>query len=65
MRNSKIDQTSAEVKDLINANFNKITEQCDIYGIGAILYRLLLGETPDHEISRRINDEKMHLEDPE
>ena len=47
--------TSAEIEDLINANQNKITEQCDIYSIGAILYRLLLGVAPDSSISKRIN----------
>lgn len=65
MHNGKIDQNSAEVQDLFNVNQNKITEQCDIYSIGAILFRLLLGVAPDSEISRRINLDKMHLEDPE
>ena len=29
------------------------------------MYRLLLGAAPDSEISKRINSEKMHLDDPD
>jgi serine/threonine protein kinase len=51
IHNGKIDTLSADVNELFATNAQKITEHCDIYSIGAILYSLLLGEPPSHEVS--------------
>ena len=36
-----------EIQQLLKKNASVVTEQCDIFSIGVILYRLLLGTTPD------------------
>lgn len=65
LHNGKIDSFSADVNELFATNSQKITEHCDIYSIGAILYSLLLGEAPDPSVSQRIFEENMHLDSPE
>jgi serine/threonine protein kinase len=53
----------------LNQNFNpkqnKITKKCDIYAIGAIIYKLLLGVPPTAQILKYISDQKLHLNAPE
>lgn len=65
LHNGKIDEGSAEVNELVATNQSKITEFCDIYSIGAILYSLLLGNPPDSTVAQRIASEQMHLDSPE
>lgn len=60
LHNGKIDQYSADVNELFATNAQRITEHCDIYSIGAILYSLLLGTPPDPVVSQRIAHENMH-----
>lgn len=45
-------------------NSSIITERCDIYSIGAILYNLLIGKPAEESISERISKENMHEESP-
>ena len=46
-------------------NQNKINKQSDIYAIGAILYRLLLGVSPVLEIAEHISKKRLHERSPE
>lgn len=48
-RNGKIDESQVEIKDFVNQNKNEnpvLTKRCDIYSLGAIMYKLLLGVQP-------------------
>jgi len=65
LHNGKIDQFSTDVNELFATSAGKITEHCDIYSIGAILYSLLLGSPPETSVSHRISAENMHLDSPE
>lgn len=46
-------------------NEYKISHKCDLYSIGAILYRCLLGQAPIAKISEQIATERMHKQSPE
>lgn len=41
-----------------------INRQCDIYAIGAILFRLLLGATPAQDISEYIAKKRLNEKSP-
>ena len=53
------------MNELFATNAQRITEHCDIYSIGAILYSLLLGTPPDPVVSQRIAHENMHQDSPD
>lgn len=65
LHNGKIDQYSADVNELFATSSSKITEHCDIYSIGAILYSLLLGKAPEISVSQHISGDNMHIDSPE
>ena len=43
-----------------NQKINGITKLCDIYSIGAIMFKLLLGRAPTQRISQYIADNSLH-----
>jgi serine/threonine protein kinase len=46
-------------------NKHKINKQSDIYSIGAILYKLLLGVPPQQEIAEFIAKKKLNEKSPQ
>ena len=46
-------------------NESKVSPKCDLYSIGAILFRCLLGHAPAAKISQQIATDQMHKESPE
>jgi len=42
-----------------------ISMRCDIYSIGAIIFKLLLGRAPSQQISQFIEDNKLHETTPD
>ena len=46
-------------------NRGKINKQCDIYSVGAILYRLLIGVPPSFEIAEYINKKRLNEKSPD
>lgn len=65
LHNGKLDESTSEVTDFFQNSRNKINKQCDIYSVGAILYRLLLGSPPSHEISDFIAKNKLNEKTPD
>ena len=51
MNNGKMDPENQAIIDFINENDAKITKKCDIYSLGAILYKFLIGSAPQAKIS--------------
>ena len=47
-----------------HTNKGKINKQCDIYSIGAILYKLLLGAPPSPDVSDYINKKRLNEKTP-
>jgi serine/threonine protein kinase len=54
-----------EVAEFYASNKEKINRQCDIYAVGAILYRLLLGEPPGPEIADFIQKKRLNEKSPQ
>jgi serine/threonine protein kinase len=50
--NGMIDNSSQLVQDFKLENEHKISKQCDLYSLGAILFKCLLGAPPDQTISQ-------------
>lgn len=46
---------SHEGSRLLNKSASVVTVQCDIFSVGVILYRLLLGETPEPSLPAKLN----------
>lgn len=63
--NGRMDVESNEIQDFMNENEQKISQKCDLYSIGAILYRCLLGKAPTPKICEQIAIERMHKQSPE
>jgi serine/threonine protein kinase len=55
---------TAEVAEFAQANLSKINKTSDIYAIGAILYRLLLGVPPTPDISEFIAKKRLAEKSP-
>lgn len=52
-RNGKIDESQIEIKDFLaqhSQHQQAITKRCDIYSLGAILFKLLLGRSPSAKV---------------
>ena len=43
----------------MNENDTKITKKCDIYSLGAILYRILIGAAPPAKIAELIGAKRL------
>lgn len=54
-----------EIEMLMQKSNNIISQQCDIFSLGVILYRLLLGEEPTPETPGMIKEQKLELESPD
>jgi len=52
--NGRLEVESQVVQDYMFENGSKISEKCDLYSLGAILYRCLLGAAPTPKISEYI-----------
>jgi serine/threonine protein kinase len=63
--NDCINPNDPQIQALILKSASKITKQCDIYSIGAILYQMLLGEVPSPDCAKRIMEEKLEEESPD
>lgn len=53
-----------EVLEFKQSTAGKINKQCDIYSIGAILYRMLIGTPPPHEVSEHISKKRLNQRSP-
>jgi len=51
---------SPELIEFHNVNQSKINDLSDIYSIGAILFRLLLGTPPPADIPEHISNKRLH-----
>lgn len=51
MNNGKLDPDNQAIIDFITESSTKITKKCDIYSLGAILYKFLIGSAPLAKIS--------------
>jgi serine/threonine protein kinase len=56
---------SPEIVEFHHANQSKVNVLSDIYSIGAILYRLLLGSPPPIDIPEHISKKRLHEKSPE
>jgi serine/threonine protein kinase len=54
-----------EVNEFHQSNQTKVSTLSDIYSIGAILYKLLIGTPPDLEISDHITKKRMWDKSPD
>ena len=63
--NGRIDVESQDIQDFIQENALKISSKCDLYSLGAIMYRCLLGQAPMHKISEFINKQRLQDHSPE
>eukprot|EP00347_Sterkiella_histriomuscorum_P009457 403341144 len=63
--NGKLDETNPEVIEYHLANKAKINKQCDIYAVGAILYRLLMSNPPNLSISEYIAKKRLNEKSPD
>ena len=57
------------MQDYVHTNFSqknsKINSKCDIYSLGAIMYKLLIGKAPSPKISKYIAEKMLHLNVPQ
>ena len=51
MHNGKMDEENSAIQDFMTENDIKISKKCDIYSLGAILYRILLGTSPPNTVA--------------
>ena len=62
--NGKIDPNSIDIHDFMIRSKAKIQKECDIYSIGAIMFRLLLDSPPPKEVSEHISINNLDNESP-
>lgn len=58
-RNGKIDESQIEIKDFLAQHAGdkpSITKRCDIYSLGAIMFKLLLGRSPSPKVLEFIQE---------
>ena len=59
MNNGKMDPDNQAIIDFITESSTKITKKCDIYSLGAILYKFLIGSAPLAKISGVIGQKRL------
>lgn len=67
-RNGKVDESQIEVKDFLQQQKGEkasITKRCDIYSVGAIMFKLLLGTSPTSRVLNFIQDRNSQEMTPE
>ena len=64
INNGKIDHENQAIIDFITENDAKITKKCDIYSLGAILYKFLIGTAPPARISQVIGQKRLQENSP-
>ena len=57
--NGRIDPDNQAIQDFIQENGLKISQKCDLYSLGAIMYRCLLGSAPTLKISEHISKKRL------
>ena len=57
--NDWINPSEPQIVNLLAKSQLLITKQCDIYSIGAILYKMLLGEVPSPDCGNKIGEQKL------
>jgi serine/threonine protein kinase len=62
--NGKIDGNSIDMSDFMIRSKAKIQKECDIYSIGAIMFRLLLDAPPTKEVNEYISGKNLDNESP-
>jgi hypothetical protein len=62
--NGKIDAHSIDMNDFMIRSKAKIQKECDIYAIGAIMFRMLLDAPPPKEVSEFISTNNLDSESP-
>ena len=65
IHNGRIDADDQDIQDFIASNEMKITKKCDIYSLGAILYKLLIGVSPTANVSALIGQKRLHEHTPQ
>lgn len=63
--NGRIDIESQAIQDFMQENATKISQKCDLYSLGAIMYRCLLGTAPTLKISEYIAKKRLQEHSPE
>lgn len=61
-RNGKIDESQIEIKDFLAQHKHDkpaITKRCDIYSLGAIMFKLLLGRSPSAKVLEFIQEQNL------
>jgi len=68
-KNGKIDLNQYEIQEFLllkkHQKTKRITKQSDIYSLGAIIFKLLLGRAPSQSISEYIAEHKLHETTPD
>ena len=64
MNNGKLDPDNQAIIDFITESSTKITKKCDIYSLGAILYKFLIGSAPLAKISGVIGQKRLQENSP-
>ena len=57
--NGRMDADSQAIQDFMQENALKISQKCDLYSLGAIMYRCLLGSAPTLKISEHISKKRL------
>lgn len=64
-KNGKLDETNPDVIEYQMTNKIKINKQCDVFSIGAILYRLLLSVPPSLTLAEYIAKKRLNEKSPD
>ena len=57
--NGRIDSESQAIQDFMQENALKVSQKCDLYSLGAIMDRCLLGSAPTLKISEHISKKRL------
>lgn len=65
LRNGKLDDSSPEILEFAMNSRDKIKLASDVYSVGAMLFRLLMGQPPSPEISDHIHKKRLNDKTPD